>query len=50
MLAPIRNVAKQYSLNKTRLDQLQIIESKLGASAGIVGAALMARRGNLIAP
>ena len=50
MLSPIRNVAKQYSLNKTKLDQLQIIESKLGASAGVVGAALMARRGNLIAP
>jgi glucokinase len=49
MLGPIRSIARQYSLNKTHLDQLQIVESKLGASAGIVGAALMARRGNLIA-
>jgi hypothetical protein len=29
------------------LDKVRIVESKLGASAGIVGAALMARRGNL---
>ena len=47
MLSPIRNIAQQYSLNKLNLDKLRIVESKLGASAGIVGAALMARRGNL---
>ncbi|MCL5996306.1 MAG: ROK family protein [Chloroflexi bacterium] len=49
MLAPIRNVAKQYSLNKVNLDKVRVVESKLGASAGVVGAALMARRGNLVA-
>jgi glucokinase len=47
MLAPIRDTARQYSLNKVNLDKLRIVESKLGASAGIVGAALMARRGSL---
>jgi glucokinase len=49
MLAPIRNVAKQYSLNKTALDQVKIVESVLGAQAGVVGSALLARRGNLVA-
>lgn len=47
MLSPIRSIALQYSLNKLNLDKVRIVESKLGASAGIVGAALMARRGNL---
>lgn len=50
MLAPVRIVARQYSLNKTNLDKVQIIEGKLGASAGIVGAALMARYGSLKPP
>jgi glucokinase len=49
MLGPIRNIARQYSLNKVKLDQLKIVESKLGGSAGVVGAGLMARRGNLTA-
>jgi glucokinase len=49
MLAPIRNVAKQYSLNKVGLDQVRIVESQLGASSGIVGAGLMARRGSFSA-
>jgi glucokinase len=48
MLAPIRNIAKQYSLNKVKLDQVKVLESKLGASAGVVGAGLMARRGSLL--
>ena len=47
MLSPIRSIALQYSLNKLNLDKVRIVESKLGGSAGIVGAALMARRGNL---
>jgi glucokinase len=47
MLAPIRSIAQQYSLNKQNLDKLRIVESRLGASAGVVGAALMARRGGL---
>ncbi|MCL4506776.1 MAG: ROK family protein [Chloroflexi bacterium] len=49
MLAPVRTVARQYMLNKTRIEQVRIVESKLGGSAGIVGAALMARRGSLSA-
>jgi glucokinase len=48
ILSPIRSVALQYSLNKVNLDKVRIVESRLGATAGIVGAALMARRGNLI--
>lgn len=47
MLAPVRSVARQYALNKTGLDKVKIVESKLGEKAGVVGAALMARRGNL---
>jgi glucokinase len=50
MLAPVRTVARQFSLNKTNLDKVQIIEGKLGGSAGIVGAALMARYGSLKPP
>lgn len=47
MLAPVRSVARQYALNKTGIDKVKIVESKLGEKAGVVGAALMARRGNL---
>ena len=50
MLAPVRSVARQYALNKTNLDQVRIVESKLGASAGIIGAGLMARYGSLTVP
>ena len=48
MLAPVSSTARQYSLNKTRIEQLKIVESKLGEQAGVIGAALMARRGNLV--
>ena len=48
MLAPVRSTARQYALNKTRIEQLKIVESKLGEQAGVIGAALMARRGNLV--
>ncbi len=48
ILAPIRSIALQYSLNKVNLDKVRVVESKLGASAGIIGAALMARRGNFV--
>ena len=50
MLAPVRTVARQYTLNKNNLDQLKIVESKLGGNAGIIGAALMARYGSLTPP
>jgi glucokinase len=50
MLAPVRTVARQHALNKMNLDQVRIVESKLGASAGIIGAGLMARYGSLTPP
>jgi glucokinase len=42
MLAPIRDVAKQYAINRNALDSVQIVEAKLGEEAGVVGAALLA--------
>ncbi len=42
MLAPIRDVAKQYAINKNDLDKVSIVEAKLGEEAGVVGAALLA--------
>lgn len=42
MVAQIRDVAKQHTINRTALDSVKIIEAKLGERAGVIGAALMA--------
>jgi len=42
MLAQIRSTALQYTINRNRIDEVQIIQAKLGDDAGVVGAALLA--------
>ena len=42
MLGQIRTTALQYVINRNRIDEVKIIEAKLGDDAGVVGAALLA--------
>ena len=45
MLPQIDSTARQYCINRTNLDQVHIVEAKLGEEAGAIGAALMSRDG-----
>jgi len=45
MLSQIRDVAKQYAINRNDLDRVKVVEAKLGEQAGVIGAALMALDG-----
>ncbi|MCS7060302.1 MAG: ROK family protein [Anaerolineae bacterium] len=43
MLGPIRETAMQHLINRARVEEVRIVEAKLGDRAGVVGAALLAK-------
>ena len=43
MLGPIRETAIQHLINRARLDEVKIVEAKLGDRSGVIGAALFGR-------